>query len=123
MAKREHRLLHAVELPHEALNFTIHPNSVGRGAAGNQYCVKIFGGAIGDQLFGAEALSIIEASLSPNPLPRALVDADDRDHRTRFFERPAWFRQFDLLKPVANQSGDALPFYSLPIGRVIRAGL
>jgi hypothetical protein len=123
VAKREHWLLDAVELTDETLNVAIHPNSVGRCAAGNQQRVKIFGGAIGDQLFGTEALSIIEAPLSPNPLPCTLVDADDRDYRTGFFERPARLRQFDLLKPVANQSGNALSFYSLHIGRVIRAGL
>ncbi len=85
--------------------------------------VEIFSGAIGNQLFGAQTHAVVEAPLTANALTRSLVDADDCQDRSCFFERPPRLRQLDLFESVADQSSDALPFYSLHIGPVIRAGL
>jgi len=122
VADREHRLLDGIELADETLDFRIGSDSVGRRSAGDQKRVEIFGGAIGDELFGAKALSVVEAPFAANPLTRPLVETNDGDDRTGLFEGPAGLRHLNFFEPVADKSGDALSFYSLHIGRVIRAG-
>jgi hypothetical protein len=55
-------------------------------------------------------VGVVEAALGPNPLLRPLVDADDRDHGARFFERAARLRQLDFFEPVADQRRDPFSF-------------
>ena len=80
--------------------------------------VEILGGAIGHELFGRRALTVVESALAANALARPLVDADDRHDRSGLLEGAARFGQLDLFKSVADQSGDALSIYSLHIGPV-----
>ncbi len=85
---------------------------------GTQQRVEIFGRAIGHELFGLLALSVVESSLTADALACPLVEPDDRHDRSGLLERAPRLCQLDLFKSVADQSGDALSFYSLHIGPV-----
>ena len=103
------------------MNFAIRADPVRRRSARDQHRVEILGGAIGDELFGPHALTVVETALAADALARALVASHDRDDRAGLFQRAARFDQIDLLKPVADQRGDAFSFYCLHTGPVIRA--
>ncbi len=110
---RKHRFLCCVEFATQPMDVAIAANPVRRSAARNQESVKILGRAIGNQLFGADALSVVESALSPNALPGTLVNSDDRYDCAGFLEGAARLHQIDFFESVADERGDSFSVHSL----------